>query len=57
MELMHKDAKYDGPIKVRDVNRWPLDSEAVKFLLLTESAYSIEELEKVGNKYLWQPIS
>jgi len=47
MELMHKDAKYDGPIKVRDVSRWPLDSKAVQFLLVTESAYSIEELEKV----------
>ena len=47
MELMDKDAIYDGPIKVRDVSRWPLDSEAVRFLLVTESAYSIEELEKV----------
>lgn len=43
MELMHKDAKYDGPIKVRDVSRWPLDSIAVQFLLITASAYSIEE--------------
>ncbi|PVH70500.1 hypothetical protein DL98DRAFT_619281 [Cadophora sp. DSE1049] len=48
MELMHKDAKYEGPIKVRDVSRWPLDSEAVKFLLLTATACSIEELEKRG---------
>jgi hypothetical protein len=47
MELMHKDARYDGPIKVRDVSRWPLDSKVVQFLLVTESAYSIEELEKV----------
>ncbi len=50
MELMHKDAKYDGPIKVRDVSRWPLDSKAVQFLLVTETAYSIEELEKVGKQ-------
>lgn len=51
MELMHKDAEYDGPIKVRDLSRWPLDSKAVQFLLLTATAYSIEELEKVENKY------
>ena len=47
MELMHKEAEYKGPIKVRDVHRWPLDSEAVNFLLMTESAYSIDELIKV----------
>jgi hypothetical protein len=47
MELMDKAAKYDGPIKVRDVSRWPLDSQAVQFLLATGSAYSIKELEKV----------
>ena len=47
IELMHKDAKYDRLIKVRDVSRWPLDSKAVQFLLVIESAYSIEELEKV----------
>ncbi|KAH7364007.1 hypothetical protein BKA65DRAFT_490193 [Rhexocercosporidium sp. MPI-PUGE-AT-0058] len=46
MELMQKDAQYDGPIKVRDVSRWPLDSKAVDFLLLTATAYSLEELEK-----------
>ncbi|OCK90694.1 uncharacterized protein K441DRAFT_239436 [Cenococcum geophilum 1.58] len=51
MELMHKDAKYDGPIKVRDVSRWPLDSIAVQFLLITASAYSIEEeLAKVAKQ-------
>jgi hypothetical protein len=29
MELMHKEARYNGPIKVDDVIRWPLDSKAV----------------------------
>ena len=47
MELMHKEAEYDGPIKVRDVGRWPLDSKAVQFLLMTESAYSIDDLTTV----------
>jgi hypothetical protein len=47
MELMQKDAVYEGPIKVRDTSRWSLDSEAVYFLLATESALSIDELEKV----------
>ena len=47
MELMNKEAKDNGPIKVYDTIRWPLDSKAVKFLLMTESAYSISDLKKV----------
>jgi hypothetical protein len=47
MELMHKEARYDGPIKVDDVIRWPLDSKAVQFLAKTESTYSISELINV----------
>jgi hypothetical protein len=47
MVLMNKESIYDGPMKVRDVDRWPLDCKAVKFLLMTESAYSIHELKKV----------
>ena len=50
IELIHKDAKYNGPIKVRDVSRWPLNSKIVQFLLVTESVYSIKELEKVGKR-------
>jgi hypothetical protein len=46
-ELMHKEAKCDGDIEVRDVRRWPRDSKAVKFLLKTKSAYSIDELKEV----------
>jgi hypothetical protein len=47
MELMDKEAKYDGPIKVRDVRRWPLNCKAAQFVLMIESAYSIDELMKV----------
>ena len=47
MELINKEAKYDGPMYVRDIRLWPLDSKAVQFLLMTESAYSIDELRKV----------
>jgi hypothetical protein len=46
-ELMHKEAKCDGDIEVRDGRRWPRDSKAVKFLLKTKSAYSIDELIEV----------
>jgi hypothetical protein len=46
-ELMHKEAKCDGDIEVRDVRRWPRNSKAVKFLLKTKSAYSIDELMEV----------
>jgi hypothetical protein len=47
MELMHKEARYDGPIKVNDAIRWPLDSKAVNFLLMTESTRSISQLKNV----------
>jgi hypothetical protein len=58
MELMHKDARYDGPITVRDVNRWPLESELVQFLLSTASAHSIEQLAEVGKRasFLIRPL-
>jgi hypothetical protein len=46
-ELMHKEAKCDGDIEVRDVRRWPRDSKAVQFLLKTKSAYSIDQLLEV----------
>jgi len=29
IELMHKEARYNKPIKVDDVICWPLDSKAV----------------------------
>jgi hypothetical protein len=49
MELMNKEAQYDGSMIVHDVDRWPLDSKAVQFLLMTEFARSINELIKVRN--------
>ena len=48
MELMQKYAKDDGAIGIDNLNRWPADSEAVKFLSMTTSAASIEELKKVS---------
>jgi hypothetical protein len=47
MKLMNKEAQYDGSMIVHDVDRWPLDSKAVQFLL--ESVCSINELIKVRN--------
>ena len=48
MELMQKYAKEDGAIGIENLNRWSMDSQAVKFLSMTTSAGSIEELRKVG---------
>ncbi|KAL1983542.1 hypothetical protein VTN96DRAFT_10281 [Rasamsonia emersonii] len=45
MELMQKYVKDDGVIGVDDVERWPVDSDAVGFLSATTSAGSIEELK------------
>jgi hypothetical protein len=49
---MHKEAKCDKDIKVRDSRRWPYNSKAVKFLLKTKSAYLINELIEVRSTYL-----
>lgn len=48
MELMQKYVKDDGVIGVDDVERWPVDSDAVGFLSATTSAGSIEELKGVS---------
>lgn len=56
MELMQKYAKEDGAIGIDNLNRWPADSEAVKFLSMTTSAGSVEELKKVSkvaSRKLW----
>jgi hypothetical protein len=47
MELMNKTARYDGPIEACDFRRWPCDTKAAKFLLVIQSACSIEKLEVV----------
>lgn len=44
---MHKEAKYEGHIGVRDYDHWPLDSKAAQFLAITASVDSIEQLVKV----------
>ena len=57
MELMNKKAKDNGPIKVYNTIRWPLNSKAVKFLLMIESAYSISDLKKVKKPLPFQDLS
>ena len=48
MELMQKYPKEDGAIGIENLNRWSVDSQAVRFLSMTTSAESVEELKKVG---------
>jgi hypothetical protein len=60
MELMQKYAKEDGAIGIENLNRWAMDSDAVKFLSMTTSTGSIEELRKVsiivfGSQQLTRP--
>lgn len=45
MELVEKETTNDGPIKVRDVRRWP--ANALQFLSAIDSASSFDELIKV----------
>ena len=45
MELVHKEAIYDGPMNVRHIHRWP--PKAVQFVSTIDSAYSIDELMEV----------
>lgn len=47
MELMQKYAKDDGAIGIENLNRWPANSEPVRFLSMTTSAESVEELQQV----------
>jgi hypothetical protein len=44
---MNKELIYNKLIKIRNINRWPLDCKVVKFLLMTESVYLIYKLKKV----------
>ena len=48
MELMQKYAKDDGAVGIENLNRWPMDSDAVKFLSTTTSAGSVEDLREVS---------
>lgn len=51
MELMEKSVKDGGAIGVEDLDRWSPGSVAVKFLAMTTSATSVNELKEV-NKFL-----
>ncbi|KAK5044691.1 hypothetical protein LTR84_010583 [Exophiala bonariae] len=44
MQLMQKYAKDDGTIGIDNLNRWSESSEPVKFLLMTNTTTSIQEL-------------
>ena len=48
MDLMQGYRKEDGVVGVGDVVRWPLDSNAVRFLAQTTSTTSIANLMEVG---------
>ena len=50
--LMQGYLKEDGAVGVDDLVRWPLDSDAVKFLSQTTSITSIAELMKVGSNFV-----
>lgn len=54
MELMEKHTKKNGTTGVNDLKRWPVDSNAVKFLAAIDSVSTVDELRKV--RWL-QPIS
>ncbi|CAP99899.1 Pc22g26110 [Penicillium rubens Wisconsin 54-1255] len=47
MRLMQKNGKNQGVVGVNDLERWPIDSAAVEFLSATETAESIESLDKL----------
>ncbi|KAF4988989.1 hypothetical protein F66182_16668, partial [Fusarium sp. NRRL 66182] len=46
MELMEKQTKKNGTTGVNDLKRWPVDSNAVKFLAATDSVSTVAELRK-----------
>ncbi|KUL81287.1 hypothetical protein ZTR_09487 [Talaromyces verruculosus] len=46
MELMEKHTKKNGTTGVNDLKRWPVDSNAVKFLAATDSVSTVDELRK-----------
>jgi hypothetical protein len=57
MELMQKYAKDDGAIGIENLNRWRMDSDAVKFLSTTTSAGSFAELRRVSTILAWWPVA
>ena len=49
MELMQGYVKENGAVGVDDLDRWPIDSDAVNFLSRTTSATSVAELMGVSS--------
>lgn len=47
MEIMQKYVKDDGMVGIDDVERWPVDSDAFKFLSALSTTKSIESLKEV----------
>jgi hypothetical protein len=52
MELMQKYEKDDGLVGVNDLNRWPVDSDAVGFLSAVSSGTSIKALKQVSQIFI-----
>lgn len=48
MELMQKYPQEDGSIGLDDTKRWPVDSDAVKFLSMTTSASDLFVIARVS---------
>jgi hypothetical protein len=47
MEIMQKYVKDDGMVGIDDVERWPVDSDAFRFLSALSAATSIKSLKEV----------
>lgn len=45
--LMQKYENENGAIGIENLNRWSADSQAVKFLSMTTSASTVDELKQV----------
>lgn len=50
MLLMQKYTKDNGAVGVDNVERWPVDSDAALFFVMTISAASVDELMEVSKK-------
>ena len=57
MELMQTYDKNDGVVGVDDLDRWPVDSDAVGFLSTVSSTVAIEELKQVSQFSVRSPGS
>jgi hypothetical protein len=48
MELMEAESNEERVVGIKNLRRWPSDSDAVDFLSTTTSAGSLRELQKVN---------